>query len=83
MPLVLPTPDEYDKHLSAYARGLAVRRLFAAAGDLDELAVDSARAIYARLDQDCPEVLAARRRVLETQYVLPKGWRRAHYREAS
>lgn len=78
MPLILPTPAEYEHHLSAYARSLAVRRLFAAAHQISTAEADAAR-IYARLDQDSPEVIAARQWILRTEYAAPyPGWKRHH-----
>lgn len=81
MPLVLPTPTEYAHHLSHYQRAQAVRRLFVATEQLDEHILDVAHRIYARLDRDSLEVIAARREVLATQYAPPRpGWRRHHRR---
>lgn len=82
--LILPTPDEYAHKLSHYQRMQAARRLFVAADQLDALTIDVARAIHVRLDRDSPEVIAARREILATQYAPPyPGWKRHHKKEAT
>ena len=77
MPLVLPTAAEYERMLSHAQRRRVIHRLLVDSRQIDELPGDIARRLYARTDQDCPELIAERRAVLETDYGLPyKGWTR-------